>query len=57
MVSLLYKHITKRTGGLLSYQHLRLNAALARRPLVISHLPARAGRPGLALLWLCRPEL
>ena len=33
MVSLLYKHITKRTGGLLNYQHLHLNAPLARAAL------------------------
>lgn len=31
-VSLLYKHITKRTGGLLNYQHLHLNAPLACAP-------------------------
>lgn len=31
-VSLLYKHITKRTGGLLNYQHLHLNVPLACVP-------------------------
>lgn len=33
MVNLLYKHIMKRTGGLLNYQHLHLNAPLARAAL------------------------
>lgn len=31
-VSLLYKHITKRIGGLLNYQHLHLNAPLVCAP-------------------------